>query len=295
MDYNAFLNGVLTRTLNKTEDELSALIFTKAEDSDELVLKDDAVEIVLDLDSSRVENIKKNVKPDPEKLQAQYSRGKKEALEDLEKELRDTYSIDSDKQGTELVSLIVEKNKAKSKLNDEEVKKHPLYLDLEKNTVPKKLYDEEIQKHENYKSEVEKVKQLAIVKRDVLSHFRTLNPVISENPKVAATREEDFLAKFDSYDYDIKEDGDHFVTKNGERIENEQGHPIKFKDFVKIIASANYDFKVQDDKGNTGNQNGHDKQVKVPTSKEEYLKSMAEAKTPEERVKINAAYQESLK
>jgi hypothetical protein len=282
--------------LNKTEDELAELIYKKSADSKELSLKDDAIDVVLDLDSKRVDSIKKNVKPDPERLKSEYSRGVKEGLENLETKIRETYSVDSDKKGIELVETVIDKNKGKTKLTDDEVKKHPLYLALEKERVSKEEYQKLQTTFDEYKQQQVRNVKLSAIKKDAIKVLKSLNPVVSENPTVALTREEDYLHKFDPYDYELDDSGNHLVMKDGKRLEDAHGNPLSFNNFAKSIAMLNYDFKAQDGKGNAGNKD--DKGgggVKIPKTPEEYHKAMAEEPDAGKRVAIRKAYESTLK
>ena len=121
---------------------------------------------------------------------------------------------------------------------------------------------------------------------------------MSENQSVAQTRQNDFLSKFENYDYDIAEDGNHLIKQNGGRMEDQHGNPIKFADFVKGVASLNYDFNVSDDVGNAGNTNDGNKGVRVdvPKDKAEYMAKMASLMALGDRegtVKLQKAWDES--
>lgn len=283
--------GFLTKTLNKTSDEVMELIFNPSDDDAEPTLKDGALEVLFDQDTKRVENLKKNVKPDKELLDQQYSRGLKEASTKLEKELKKQYNIESEKQGIELINEIVEANKEQAaKLSDEEVKKHPLYRNLEKDRVPKETHDKVLKEFDEYKQTQTRQQTFEKIKRDALKHLAPLNPVVSENPEVAKTREEDFLNKFTAYDYEIDENGNHFILKNGERLEDGHGNPVAFKDFVEQKAKSHFEFAKQNEKGSPENKNTKTK-VTVPQSDDEYRKLVAEAKTPEERIALREAYE----
>jgi hypothetical protein len=295
MEIKDILIGVLTKTLNQTPDELEELIFNKPQDGAEATIKDDAVDLIISFDSTRVENIKKNVTPDPKLLEGQYSRGKKEALTTFEKELKEQYALDGELQGTELVNAIVDKVKVKPKLTEDEVKTHPLYRSLENDRVAKEEHEKVLSEFAEYKTGHERKEKLFIVKRDVSSVLRTLNPVISTKAEVAATREADFLNKFDAYDFELQDDGNHFVMQNGKRQENAQGHPVLFKDFVQNIASLNYDFKAQDDKGGAGNESkpgSNGENVFTPKSEQDYFDQRAKLTTPEDRSKLDAVWKE---
>jgi len=294
MEIKDLLYGVLTKTLNMTDEEVSALLYTDAEDSEELVLKDDALKLVLDADVSRVDKIRKAVKPDPERLKNEYKRGAKETMEGFENDVRDYFKADIDAKGLDLIKAIHnEATKSKKSLTDDDVKKHPLYLELEKNRIPKEEYETLKTEFDDFKSNQAKNERLSIIKKDVMSHFNTLNAIQSKNPQVATTRLNDFLSKFENYDYEVAEDGNHLIMKNGSRLEDEHGNPVKFKDFVGSTASLNYDFAESDNKGNAGNKNSNDDggaHIEVPKSEAEYLKKMAEETDPAKKVKIYEAF-----
>ena len=290
------LLGVLTKTLNQTEEEISALLYTKAEDSEELILKEDVLDLVLDADVSRVEKIKKSVKPDKSLLEAQYSRGKEETMRNFETEIQEHYSTETDAKGLDLVKAVVNsETKSKSKFTDDDVKKHPLYLDLEKNRIPKDVHEKLQSEYDDYKNNQAKNARLSVVKKDVLTIFNTLNTIQSENKQVAQTRMDDFLSKFDAYDYEPDPEGgnNHLVLKDGARLEDAHSNPIKFHDFVTQTAQLNYDFTESDNKGNAGNTgggNGSGDRVDVPKDNADYLAKMAAETDPAKRVKIYETY-----
>lgn len=285
------LFGVLAKTLNKSEQELTDLLYKKADDSDEIILKDDALDLALNLDEQRVKNIQANVKPDKKTLEEQYSRGKKETMEAFEKEVKEKYSLESDKIGIELVEEAVSSQvKTKPKLTDDEVKKHPIYLELEKNSVTKERYETLQGEFDGFKKNQEKSEKLSRVNEFVLRELELLKPVVSENAEVRINRQKDFLAKFEQWDYQLQDGADPLILDaEGNRIEDGHGNPVAWKDFVKKNASLYYDFKVQDPKGSSGSGGDEGekfKGIKVPESKEEYSKMIQDEPDPEKRVKI---------
>lgn len=287
-----FIIGLLTKTLNKSDQEITDLIYQK--DGDELVLKDGILDEVLSLDSVRVENIKKNAPVDKKRLENEFKRGQKETMEGLEKGLKEKYSFDSELQGIELIDEILIKKSKASKLSDDEVKKHPLYLDLEKNRIAKEEHEKVVKEFADYKNGIDKQTKFIDIKNKAANLLDEMKPIVSENPSVAKTRREDFLAKFEAYDYQI--DGDNIVTLKGDgsRMEDGHGNPLPFNELVKTIAITNYDFPRQGDKGGSGG-NGEENKSKVfnftiPKNDDEYLVTMRNAKTLDEKVAIKEAY-----
>lgn len=273
------LMGVLTKTLNKTDEEISELLYQKAEDSEEMILVDGAINLVLDADKSRVSQIKKSAKPDDKALNDQYLKGKKEGKAELEVEIKTLTGLETNAIGADLVKEAVNHLSDCNVPTDEQIKASSIYVALEKDRVPKEKYDTMEKEYSDFKLNHDKNQTFTRIESDVLTIFTGLNPVVSENQAVASTRQRDFLSKFKAYDYDIAEDGNHFVKKNGARIEDEHSNPVKFADFVKEVASLNYDFNASDDLGNSGNNNdGNSSHVSVgaPKDEKEYHAQLAE-------------------
>jgi hypothetical protein len=270
------LTGVLAKTLNKSPEEISELLYNKSDDSDELVLKEDAQDLVLGLDADRIASIKTSTRPSKEELKKIRDQHIKEIMGDFEKSLKNKYGIESASKGLDLVQEIIDQV-SECDISEDKVKTHPLYLQLEE-TRTKDDYEALETEFNEFKSNLERNETLSKIKRDVLTIFSSLNPIESETAAVAQTRRDDFLRKFDKYDFEVSEDGNHFVKQNGARLEDRHGNPIKFQDFVTNIASLNYDFANGTEKGNAGNdgQNGSGSRTDVPKTEKEYLALMAE-------------------
>ena len=159
MNEKQILLGLLTKTLNRSEQEVIELLYQK-DDKDELILKDGAVDEILELDSARVVNIKKNAPVPKERLDNEYKRGVKEGLKELESTVKEKYSIDSEKLGIELIDELLADKSKKIKITDDDVKKHPLYLDLEKSRVAKAEFDALKGEYDEFKTNIEKDKKL---------------------------------------------------------------------------------------------------------------------------------------
>lgn len=290
------LTGLLVKAYNKTPEEISELLYQKSEDSEEVTLKENAIDVVLDLDEQRVSNIKSSVKPDKDTLKQINDAAMKSVMEDFEKKLKARYNIESSSKGLDLVQEIIDQV-SDCDISEDKIKQNPVFLEMEdrKNKEIEALQQE----YEDYKLNQDRRTRLSRVRQDVLGIFASLNPIESSNSIVANTRREDFLKKFETFDYDIQEGGDHFVKQDGKRVEDRHGNPIKFADFVKEIASMNYDF-AQSDKGNAGNKpgNGAGSKPDVPKTQEEYLamsKDLILKGDKEGLVKLNEAWKLSQK
>jgi len=256
--------------------------------------------LILSHDEKRVANIKDSAKPNKTALQEQfeqgYKKGIKEGKAELEAELKAVANIDSDSIGSDLVKEVVNTISECNLPSDDQIKTHPLYLELEKATVPKEEYENVQKEFESFKTNQDRLSKLDRVKADVMNIFNSLNPVISENATVAQTRQNDFLAKFEGYDFELDDEGNHLIKKGDSRLEDKHGNPVKFSDFVKNVASSCYEFKLADDIDNSGNRNtgnGQGAKIDLPKTEKEYLSKYAELKLQgrtEEAIALNLAW-----
>jgi len=295
MEKNILL-GLLTKTLNKSEQEVTDLLYQKGE-NDELILKEGVLDVVLELDSVRVDSIKKNAPVPKDRLDNEYKRGQKESMEAVEKALKDKYSLESEKKGIDLIDEVLSKQTKASKMSDDEVKKHPLYLKLESDRIDKETHEKVISEFSEYKKGIEMKEKFSNVKTKAAALLDSMKPIVSENPTVAQTRKSDFLAKFEQYDY--QQDGDNIIIlkADGSRLEDGHGNPLPFNEHVKNIALINYDFPAQQNKGNSGTDGEKIKSfnIKSAGSPEEYVAMMRGAKSFEEKSAIQAANPEFSK
>ena len=125
------LLGFATKSLNVSEDDLKEIL---VEDAEKGVLKEGALDALLAKDSKRVSDLKDDYKS---KNDDHYNRGKSEALTKLEGELKSEFSIESDKNGLELVQEVVNQKVTKAKeeggggdktITDEDVQNHQLLI-----------------------------------------------------------------------------------------------------------------------------------------------------------------------
>ncbi len=273
MNEKELLAGVLAKTLDKSPEEVSDLLYNASDDSDEVTLKENAIDLVLDEDVERVKKLKSSVKPNKETIKEIRDQEKFNVMDEFEKKLRGTYGIDSTSRGLDLVKEIIDQV-SECDISDEKVKLHPAYLDLE---LRKTKEIETLQEnHNDYKLNQDKISRLTTVKSKVMAIFSSLNPIESQNTVVAQTRREDFLNKFEQYDYELQDNGDLLILQNGKRLEDPHGNAIKFTDFVKDVAEQNYDFAQSDARGQAGNQdgNGSGSHIDVPKDEKEYLALM---------------------
>ena len=277
MNEKELLTGVLAKTLDKSPEEVSDLLYNASDDSDEVTLKENAFDLVLEEDVERVKKLKSSATPDKAQIKEIRDQENFNALDRFEKKIREAYGSESTSKGLDLVKEIIDQV-SECDISDEKVKQHHLYIELEK-LKSREDFDALQNDFNDYKLNQDKVSRLTKIKSNVLSIFSSLNPIQSQNPVVAQNRREDFLNKFDQYDYEIQENGDHLILKSGKRMEDQHGNAIKFADFVKGLAELNYDFAQSDPRGSPGNRpggNGGGSHIDVPKDEKEYLALMAD-------------------
>lgn len=302
---NIFLKllvAYLAKVNGQTEDEVASLILEKKADGtyDEDKVLDGGLDAILAKDTERVTKLKGE---DPaKKFTEGLNKGKKEALEGLEKQLREAYGVDEDSKlkGAELVKAVVEKTKAPLKagdLKDDDVKKHPVYLQLE--AAKNKALEDAKAEHEAKVKEIEtghaKKETLQGVKSEVFKAFDALKPVLSKDAAKAARSRERFAAQFEGYTYEKQADGSYLIIdKDGKRLEDKHGNPKKLNDLVKETAEQEFEFVAQDPKGNGGNGGGGGTGsggVKLPKTEEEFNEMVLNEPDPAKRAEISTAWE----
>ena len=156
----------LAKSLNKSEEQVAALLYKKAEDGEGLTedLQDNALDILLGLDADRVAALKGDI--DKTKIfDEAHKKATKEQREKLEKAIVKKYGVEQ-QDGQDFLALVdlaissaVESAEpGDGKVTDETVKKHPLYLALEKS-----LQEQVDALTETHNTELEKIKSYAIL------------------------------------------------------------------------------------------------------------------------------------
>lgn len=306
--YKAIIEELGRTALNIPAGELSELISKP----DEELTEDDSQKIADTLKGKYrdvVTSINKTADLNADKkLDEKFKAGQRTKAQEFEKLLKETFGIDSDKEGSELISDISEQlsKKAKGKdskdLTDDDVKKHAAFVRME-GEYKKKIADlqkEHTDKLNSLQAESKRKDIFARVSQKALEQFEAMNPVLSDEPKRAAAQRQLLLEKLEGYDFEEVEDK-FIISKDGKVAENSFGHKLEFEDLVKSTAEQYFDFKVAtdrssaaasgaDDKSRDGdkNKNGHTYKGQMPKTQEEYSKMMNDDKLPlKDRMAIN--------
>jgi hypothetical protein len=268
MDQKESLLYLTTKQFNLTEDEAKTLLFDGEE------LKENAVDILLEKDKERVDNLRKQ-------REEKYNEGYQTAEKKFKSHAEETFKKLTGYKGTEakfedMFQIWYDDQKkklqAKHEVTDDDVKKHPLFIQLETQTISKEKYDELQRSFDEFKTTQQRQQVMGVVTEQAWSLVAAKEPILEQNEKVAANRRRDFLAKFSAYDYDLQ-DGKIIVIKEGKRIEDAHGNLITFDAFVDGLAGDYFVFRAQSDKRNVGNaEGGEDGTVLTdkPTTAKEY-------------------------
>lgn len=255
MDYKSILTGLLSKAYKMDDGKIAELL-----QDGENVNQDEVLNKLLSFDSSRVENIQKNVDTSG-KFQEGYAKAKKEERINFENEVKEKYGIESDKIGVELIdALIVDKlSKVKTKgdLTDDDVKRHQVYQDLESRykTDLKNKDEEWMSKVEEIQNNHKAEKVFSIVKDKGLQMLDAMNPVLPQNGEVANNQKGWFLRALKDYDFDVQENNRVVVLKDGKVVTDNHGNSLDFQDLVKNTASQFFEFRQNNGGANSGNDN----------------------------------------
>lgn len=242
------LMGVLSTALKVDDGSLSEL---KEADG---AWKDTAIEALVGMHAEHV----KTVRGDVDKLKAErYSQGKREALEALERELREEFGVkEADKRGKDLVKLIVGQAAQANGITEEKIKTHPLYLKLEEEygKLPQTFEQKMKQREEELRSEFEAERTLNAALDAGHTIFQGMNPVLPKDATVAKNQLRLLDDWIRSHKYTTIEEGGQrkFVPMKADgsgRMTDDHGHNMTFDDLVRQGARMYFEFQVGERKG----------------------------------------------
>jgi hypothetical protein len=303
MSYKAILEELCRTALNFPAGELPTLV----EKADADLTPEDDKEIANKI-KGHYRNVISSINTTNNlELDKKFKAGQRTKDQEIEKLLKEKFSVESDKEGQELIDDIVEQHNKKSsnkgkEITDDDVKKHAAFLKMEtdfKNQI-KTIKEENETKIKELTAAQTRKAMLDKVTKDALVKFKAMNPVLSDDPARAAEQENLLLEKISGYDYE-EVDGKFVPMKDGKRIENEFGHALEFDDLVKNTTTRYFDVKVaKDRKSANGSEGGNDKDKdsdkdkqhsysgKLPKTEAEWQQMMNDGNIPlKDRMAIN--------
>jgi hypothetical protein len=258
------------------ESALSKLLKMDAEAMSSLYNEDGdliSMDAVIEANASKTANHK-------EEKENQYKRGLKEGATKFEKYIRNL-GIDSESEGTDLVDELIETKlkevSKKPELTDDDIEKHPKFIELKTETDKKikeaiKARDAEFAKE---KMEFLRKETLSKVTRKAEEMLNSLNPLLPEDQAKAEAWKKTYLKEFEGFEYQEK-DGDFVVLKDGKVYEDSHGNTVKFSELAKSTADKYFEYKAADDRSNAGNKDGSTPSI-IIKSREEFNNKIKEA------------------
>lgn len=253
------ITGLLSKAYNQDTGKIAELLKNGEELSEEQQIE--ILNKILELDTQRVENIKKSVST-KEFIEQGYNKAKKEVLTKFEDELKVKFGIESDKTGQDLVDFIVsekaEKGGSGGDLTEDAIKRSKLYQDLESNSR-KALADlktdfekqiEEINNGHNYEKTFSEVSQKA------LTIFNGLNPILPQSKSVADNQIKIFVDSLKGFKFEKQDDRIVVMDSEGKVVQDPHGNSRSFEDIIKEQASGLFEFKANNGGSGSGNGNG---------------------------------------
>jgi len=252
------ITGLLSKAYNQDTGKIAELLKNGVELSEEE--QQEVLNQILEIDSARVENIKKGIST-KEFIEQGYNKAKGEVLSKFEQTLKEKFGIESNKTGSELIEDIVSAKAEKGgsgELTEDAIKRSKVYQDLQtklnndvettKSTLQKQIDDLQ----NGYKKE----KTFSEIERKALSIFTGLNPILPQTKAVADNQIKNFVNSLKGFTFDVQDDRIVVMDKDGKVVEDNHGNSRSFEDIVKETASSQFEFKANNGGSGTGNENG---------------------------------------
>lgn len=299
------ITGLLSKAYNQDTGKIAELLKNGEELSEEQ--QTEILNKILELDTQRVENIKKSVST-KEFIEQGYNKAKKEVLTKFEDELKAKFGIESEKTGQDLVDFIVsekaEKGGSGEGLTEDAIKRSKFYQDLEskskkelaelKTTYEKQI--EDINNGHNYEKTFSEVSQKA------LTIFNGLNPILPQSKTVADNQVKIFVDSLKGFKFEKQDDRIVVMDSEGKVVQDAHGNSRSFEDIVKEQASGLFEFKANNGGSGAGNGNGGqgggsgNGSHTIPKTFEELEKVMGDNSISiEDRSNIMAEYEKAQK
>lgn len=299
MDLNKILIGLLTKTLNKSADDIRTIIYKEGTEE----LNEGVLDALLAEDAIRVKGFNDKRESD---IEDQRKKAKLSAYQNLESKLKATFGLTTDKTGDELIAEAKATKPAEGgegdEITDDQIKGHSLYITLqtEKKKNEDKLNSDWQIKLDNANSTHTRQSTRQQVNVLALAKAKGLNPKLSEDPVKAQKQLSMILSEFDGLEFEADDNNSYLVKKDGKAYVDGHNNPISFDALVESATTTYFELgESGGGSGGTGTENensfgkGKHSQVKTPADADEYKAQIREAKTTEERAAISKAWETS--
>lgn len=285
LDHEKLNRAILSSAYKYSDTEIDSL-FNESNEA--------ALNAILEKDKVRVSEIKK---PFEGKFDQGLQAGKKTALTDLEKAVKEKYGFDSDLQGVELVDAIVTSKAKTVDMAEDKVKLTPAYQQLER-TSRQQLSDKEKEwetKYNQRETQIQKENKFQDIAKQVRKIRADKGYKIPESAEVAANIEEALFSKLKAFDYKDQDNQTLIISGEGKLVEDGHGRSEDLNNFLNKSLSQFYVMPQNNGGQNAGNgrqetggQANQGAQGKKFNSEADYRQYMSSTATKEEKM---AAYE----
>lgn len=299
MEFKQMMIDFLSKTLGKSNDAVTELLFKKSDDGQ---LTDEInAEAPAQLETLISEHLA-STGTDAEKkaYDKGHKEGKFQALNQAEEKLRKDYGVEG-ANILEIVQSAVAKT-AQASTSDDKVLTHPLYIKLksESETQLQTVMAESEAKVKEVEGRVEKQTRFSENLPKIDAALAELGVVMPKNAAAAATLRKAFMAEFADFDFDAQETGTYLKKADGSLQKDKFGHPVTLEAFTKERATNWFDVEKQPGRQAPGNDPGGQPPAKwtaanVPKSAAEFETAYYSISDPAERTALTVAYQEAAK
>lgn len=291
------LNGFLQKAYNLPENEVAEALYPKSDDGtyNTTVLKEDALDKLLQFDAARVANLSKPVDT-TEVYNKAVKKTEAEVHGTWEKRLRDAYpAVDPDKKlkGEDLLNAVKAAQQQSSSYNPDQIKKTDEYLLLERQMREAlEAKEQELSTRvQEIQTQFQRQQVWGDMSKVIREKFMGLNPVLPEDQAKAQRQVDDFVLKFKDYEWQKTEDGRILPLQNGQRINNQHGHAMFLEDLVAGTGNLYFDFKKQEATGQAGNENGRSAITIVFKNDDDFMARYNAESDPKKKEELAAAYE----
>lgn len=296
MDYKQILLDYLTKTLGKSNEEVQAILYKKADDG---TLTDQISESALhDLEELHAQHLEA---APADKLKSEYDRGHKagtfDAKSKIQEHIKKVHGIE-DKTAEGAIAKLATKS-VEDATTEDKVKTHPIYLnrvnELE-NTIEAKTAE--------FTAQLQEVQTVAARRERFSNNLPKIEAAMAEmgvvmpvNPTAAATLKRVFLEQVQQFDFDSQETGTYLKKVDGTLEKDKHGNPVKLEAYVKEKAAEYFDVAKQPARQSPGNDAPGDApapqwtEKNLPNNDNDFIAAWNKMPNGPEKVSFAAAYE----
>jgi len=251
-------SAFLSKTLNIDESKLSELVKTE-----EGEFKPDALDKLLELDATRVQGLKTNDEGLlTERFNNGYAKAKQEVFGNFENQVRSEFKVNNPElKGLELINAVVQSkveslNVGDGSVTDNQVLKHPVYLDMTDRLMKEKsdVEQEWSQKFTGLETSITRNKTMDVVNSEAMKVISSLNPVFSEDSNKAHNQRQLILTQIGQHNFEVQDNRIVVLDKEGKTMEDAHRVPLKFDTMVSDITQKLFDLHQQTARSSSGGQ-----------------------------------------